>query len=67
MITSVLDIKINTTKLNVYKKVFQKVCKNFVGAEEFIRDKIEEICCNEKLLSVDEVNLFLFMKDCDSF
>ena len=58
MITSVLDVKMNTAKLNVYKKVLQEVCKNFVGAEEFIRDKIEDICCNEQLLSVEEVNLF---------
>ena len=58
MITSVLDVKMNTAKLNVYEKVLQEVCKNFVGAEEFIRDKIEDICCNEQLLSVEEVNLF---------
>ena len=58
MITSVLDVKMNTAKLNVYKKVLQEVCKNFVGAEEFIRDKVEDICCNEQLLSVEEVNLF---------
>ena len=58
MITSVLDVKMNTAKLNVYKKVLQEVCKNFVGAKEFIRDKIEDICCNEQLLSVEEVNLF---------
>ena len=48
----------NTAKLNVYKKVLQEGCKNFVEAEEFVRDKIEEIWCNEKLLSVEEVNLF---------
>lgn len=34
------------------KKYFNK----FDGAEKFIKDKIEEICCNEKL-SVKEVNL----------
>ena len=45
----------NTTKLNVYKKVLQKSLSNFVGVEEFIRDKTEEICCNEKL-SVDTVS-----------
>ena len=39
----------NTAKLYVYKKALQEVWQNFVGAEEFIRDKIEEICCNEKL------------------
>ena len=44
----------NNVKLNVYKKVLQEVCKKFYGAEEFIRDKIEEYCNNEKL-SVEEV------------
>ena len=56
--TSVLNVKMNIAKINVYKKILQEVCKNFIGAEGFIRDKIEEICCNEKLLSVEEVNLF---------
>ena len=48
----------NNAKLNVYKKVLQEVCENFVGAEEFIKRKIEEICCNEKL-SVEEVTYFV--------
>ena len=52
------NVKINTAKLYVHKKVLQEVCQEFIGAEEFVRDKIEEICCNEKLLSVEEVNLF---------
>ena len=54
-------------KINVYKKILQEVCKNFIGAEEFIRDKIEEICCNEKLLSVEEVNLFCLWKIATAF
>ena len=47
----------SSAKLNVYKKVLQEISKKFDGAKEFIRYKIEEICCNEKLL-VKEVNLF---------
>ena len=39
----------NSAKLNVYKKVLQEVCEKFDGLEEFTKDKIEEICCNEKL------------------
>ena len=39
------------------KKYFNK----FDGAEKFIKDKIEEICCNEKL-SVKEVNLLCLWK-----
>ena len=45
----------NTKKLNVHKKVLKQVSENFDGAKEFIRDKIEEICSDEKLLSVEEV------------
>ena len=51
-------VNMNNAKSNVYKEVIQEVCQNFVGAEEFIRDKIEEICCNEKL-SVEEVTYFV--------
>ena len=55
----------NSTKLYVYKKVLQEVCKKFDGAEEFIKNKIEEICSNGKL-SVKEVT-YLFMNDYDNF
>ena len=57
------NVKMNTTKLNVHKKVLQEVCENFDGAEGFIKDKIEYICCNEKL-SLEEVN---FMKNYNNF
>ena len=56
----------NSAKLNVYKKALREVCKNFAGAEEFIKDKIEKICCNEKL-SVEEVNLFCLWKIATTF
>ena len=55
----------NYVKLNVYKKVLQEVCEKFDGAEEFIKEKIEEICNNGKL-SVEEVT-YLFMNDYDNF
>ena len=51
----------NKTKLNVYKKVLQEVCENFDGAEEFIDQKIEEICFQEKL-SVEEVTCFVYQR-----
>ena len=44
----------NNIKLDVYKKVLQEVYKKFDGGEEFIRDKIDEYCNNEKLF-VEEV------------
>ena len=48
----------NKTKLNVYKKVLYEVCEKFVGTDEFIKKKIEEICCQVKL-SVEEVIHFV--------
>ena len=53
----------NETKLNVYKKVLPKVCSKFDGAQEFIKEKIEEICCQEKL-SVEEVTYFVDERLC---
>ena len=62
---ALVKAKINNTKLNVYKKVLQEVCEKFNVAEEFIRERIEELCTNGKL-SVEEVN-YLFMNDYDNF
>lgn len=39
----------NSAKLNVHRKVLQEVWEKFDGADEFIRDGIQEICCNKKL------------------
>ena len=49
----------NKTKLNVYKKVLHEVREKFDRAEEFINQKIKEICCQEKL-SVEEVTYFAY-------
>ena len=51
----------NNAKFNVYKKVLQEVCEMFDGAKEFIRDKIKEICSDEKL-SVEEVTKFVYKR-----
>ena len=47
------------TKLNVYGKVLHEVCEKFDGAEEFKNQKIEEICCQERLL-VEEVTYSVY-------
>ena len=60
-----MKANMNNTKSNVYKKVLQEVCKDFGGAKEFIKDKIEEICSNGKL-SKEEVT-YLFINDYDNF
>ena len=46
------------TNLNVYKRVLQKVCETFSGAEEYIKKRIEELCDGNKL-STEEVS-YLF-------
>ena len=48
----------NNAKLNVYKKVLEEVVEKFYGVEEFIKQKIKEICSIEKL-SVEEVTYCL--------
>ena len=55
----------NNAMLNVYKKMPQEVCEKSDGAEEFIKEKIEDICSNGKL-SVDEVT-YLFMNNYSNY
>ena len=45
------------TKLNVYKKVLQDVCEKFNGAEQYIKERIDEPCSESKL-SIDQVSYF---------
>ena len=53
--------------LNLYKKVLQGFYyEKFNGAKEFIKDKIEEICSNEKLL-LKEVTFFCLWKIARTF
>ena len=44
--------------------MLQEICKKFDGAEEFIKDKIEEICSNGKL-SMEKVS-YMFINDYDN-
>ena len=57
--------KINNVKINVYKKVLQELCGRFNGAEAYIKERIEELCSENKL-SVEEVT-YLFMNDYNNF
>ena len=47
----------SNTKLNVYKKVLQEVCEKFNGAEQYIKERIEELCSKIKL-SIGQVSYF---------
>ena len=59
------EAKMNNTKINVYKKVLQELCEKFNGAEAYIKERIEELCSENKL-SVGEVT-YLFMNDYNNF
>ena len=48
----------NGNKVKVYKKVLKGACYKFDGAEEYINERIEEICSHEKL-SIEEVSYFV--------
>ena len=65
MLIWLVEAKMNNTKLNVYKKVLQEVWEKFNGAEDFIKERIEELCSNGKL-SVEEVT-YLFMNNYSNF
>ena len=55
----------NNTKLNVYKKVLQELCEKYSRAAACIKERIEELCSENKLL-VKEV-AYLFMNDYGTF
>ena len=55
----------SNTKLIVYKKVLQEVCKKFNGVEQYIKGKIKELCSKSKL-SIDQVT-YLLMNDYNNF
>ena len=47
----------NKIKIKVYKKVLKEISKKYEGAEDFINNRIDEICPQEKL-SAEEVIYF---------
>ena len=52
-------IFLNKTKVEIYREVFRDVSENFEGAENFIKQRIEEIC-ERKKISIEEVFYFYF-------
>ena len=44
----------NNTRVIIYRKFLQEVCKKFNGVEVFVKERIEELC-NERNLSAEEV------------
>ena len=51
----------NKIKVEVYREVLRDVSQNFEGAENFIKQQIEEIF-RRKIISVEEVfNVYIFL------
>ena len=48
----------NNTKINIYKKVLQEVCEKFSDAKGFVRERIEELCCEK--ISTEEVTCLVY-------
>ena len=48
------------TKIKIYRKVIEEVSKEYEGSNEFIRNKINELC-SEHGMSTEEVRLYIFM------
>ena len=40
------------------KKVLQEVCEKFNGAEQYVKERIEVLCSESKLLAEEVTNLF---------
>ena len=55
----------NNTKINIHKKVLQELCEKFNDAEVYIKERIEELC-GENKLSVEEVT-YLLMNGYNNF
>ena len=53
--------KMNTkAKINIYRKVIEEVNNKYEGADEFIQNKINELC-SEHGISTEEVRLYIFV------
>lgn len=54
----------NNIKVKIYKEVSRDVCGNFEDAEEFIKERTEEICARVKHIFGRRNSFFLFMNAC---
>ena len=52
------SINMNNIKIKINKKILKEICEKYDGAEDFINDRIKEICSHQKLFA-EEVTYFL--------
>ena len=60
-----MKVNMNRTKININNKVLQEVCEKFNDAEAFVKERIEELC-NERKLLAQEVT-YLVYNDYNNF
>ena len=46
------------SKNEIYKKIIEKVCREYKGAHEFIPNKVKELCFQEKIFTEEVCFLF---------
>ena len=47
------------SKIRIYKKIIEEVCREYEGAQEFITNKVKELSSQEGI-STEEVRLYVF-------
>ena len=47
------------SKIRIYKKIIEEVCREYDGAKEIITNKVKELCSQEGI-STEEVRLYIF-------
>ena len=45
------EANMNSTRVIIYKTVLQEVCEKFNGVEAFVKERIEELCNEKKIIS----------------
>ena len=45
------EANLNTTKVIIYKTVLEEVCEKFNGVEASVKERIEELCNEKKIIS----------------
>ena len=47
------------SKIGIYKKIVEEICREYEGAQEFITNRLKELC-SEDGISTEEVCLYIF-------
>ena len=47
------------SKIRIYKKIIEEVCREYDGAREFITNKVKELCSQEGIYTKED-DLYVF-------